>query len=80
MYGAIKLSLINSELGGCSELIFHILTSKYHNTTYCCVAASLPRVNTRLLLLLSGSHTTLRFLAETRLTLNPVGSTGASRQ
>lgn len=80
MYGAIKLSLINSELGGCSELIFHILTGKYHNTKYRCVAAPLPQVNTRLLLLLSGNHTKLCFLAETCLTLDPVGSTGASRQ
>lgn len=80
MYGAIKLSLINSELGGCSELIFHILTSKYHNTTYCWVAASLPQVNTGLLLPLSGNHTKLCFLAETRLALDLVGSTGASRQ
>lgn len=80
MYGAIKLSLINSELVGCSELIFHILTGKYHNTKYRCVAAPLPQVNTRLLLLLSGNHTKLCFLAETCLTLDPVGSTGASRQ
>lgn len=80
MYGAIKLSLINSEPGGCSALIFHILTSKYHNTTHCCVAASLLQVDTRLLLLLSGNHTKLGFLAETCWTLNPEGSTGASRQ